>query len=103
MDSVLRGYHIYKDIPWDPAIGTTLPCKREAFNLHDPYAATAMNHGVMVGHVSRSISAVCSIFLQRGGIIFVKLLVQGSTPQIYLKVGLNCHASLNLVLLPKRS
>ena len=69
MDSVLRGYHIYKDIPWDP--GTTLPCEREAFNLHDPYAVTAMNHSVVVGYVSRSISAVCLIFLQRGGISFL--------------------------------
>ena len=69
-ESVLRGYlRIYKDIPWEPAIGTILPCEREAFNLHDPYAVTAMNHGVVVGHVSRSISALCSIFLQRGGII----------------------------------
>ena len=64
-DSILRGYHIYKDIPWEPAIGTILPCEREAFNLHDPYAVAAMNHGVVVGHVSRSISALCSIFLRR--------------------------------------
>ena len=67
-DSVLRGYHIYKGIPWEPAIGTILPCEREAFNLHDPYAVAAMNHGVVVSHVSRSIaiSALCSIFLRRG-------------------------------------
>ena len=67
VESVLRGYHIYKDLPWEPAIGTTLTCEREAYNIHDPYAVAVMNHGVVAGHVPRFISAVCSMFLRRGG------------------------------------
>ena len=73
VESVLRGYHIYKDIPWEPAIGTTHPCEREAFNVHDPYAVTVMNHDVVVGHIPRSISAVCLMFLRRRGVIFCEV------------------------------
>ena len=36
--------------------------------MHDPYAVAAMNHGVVVGRVS-TISALYSIFLQRGEVI----------------------------------
>ena len=68
IESILRGYHIYKDIPWEPAIGTTLPCERGAFNLDNPYAVAAMNRGVVVGRVS-TISALYSIFLQKGEVI----------------------------------
>ena len=63
VESVLRGYHVYKDLPWEPAIGTILPCEREVFNLHDPYAVAVMNRSVVVGHVPRFISAVCLMFL----------------------------------------
>ena len=45
--------------------------KRGVQNLHDPYAVAAMNHNV-VGHVSKSLSAICSI-LRRGGVIFCKI------------------------------
>ena len=63
IESMVRGYHIYKDVPWKPVIVITLPCEREAFNLHNPYAVAVMNHGVVVGHIPRSTSAVCSMFL----------------------------------------
>ena len=99
VESILRGYHIYKDIPWEPAIGTTLLCERGAFNLDNPYAVAAMNRGVVVGRVS-TISALYSIFLQKGEVICCEITGTGSTPHIYLRVGLNC---LNLVVIQMRS
>ena len=32
----IRGYHIYKDI-WEASIGERLSCKKEEYNVHDPY------------------------------------------------------------------
>ena len=37
VDTVSRGFHIYKDV-WNPVIGETLTCKPEFGNIHDPYA-----------------------------------------------------------------
>ena len=54
-DSVIRGYHIYKDLPWVPVIGETFSCEREPFNIHDPYAVAIKDLEVVV--------------LRRGGII----------------------------------
>ena len=37
MESVVRGYHIYKDIRY-ASIGMSLGCERETLNPSDPYA-----------------------------------------------------------------
>ena len=38
IETVVRGYHVYKEI-WEAAIdGVELPCKREIGNAHDPFA-----------------------------------------------------------------
>lgn len=37
IDSVVRGFHLYKDV-WNPHIGDTLFCQQEFRNLHDPCA-----------------------------------------------------------------
>jgi len=42
MESVVQGYHIYKEI-WSASIGMSLGCERETFNPSDPYAV-AMTH-----------------------------------------------------------
>ena len=73
VDSVVRGYHEYKDI-WDADIdGLELPCKREPGNPHDPSAVAVVKQSsgtsVVVGHVPRLIPMVCSIFIRRGGCI----------------------------------
>ena len=69
------GYHVYKEV-WDAAIDETeLPCKKELHNPHDPSAvaivkpaADPSGHGrIIVGHVPRVISTLCSIFIRRGG------------------------------------
>ena len=73
IETVVRGYHIYKEI-WNTAIdGTELPCGREIVNAHDPFTIAikkATPTGNMtVGHTPRVISSVCSAFICRGGTI----------------------------------
>ena len=57
-------YHIYKD-QWTSYVGESLSCNRETDNTKDPYAVCV----VIVGHVSRKISAACSLFLRGNGTI----------------------------------
>ena len=63
VETVVRGYHVYKDI-WNASIGQILSCQRERGNVHDPYALDMVERGVTVGHVPRTISSVCSLFLR---------------------------------------
>lgn len=67
--SCIHGYHIYKDV-WDPSVGETVNCERESGNSADRYAvALRKADGVIVGHVPRTISCMCTLFLRRGGTI----------------------------------
>ena len=59
IEAMIRGYHVYKDI-WEAVLDEELPCQKELGNLAD---------GVVVGHVPKKISSVCSLFLQRIGSI----------------------------------
>ena len=64
----MRGYHIYKKV-WQSNTMEILSCKKEV-NIHDPYAVSMVNETrITVGHVPRKISAVCYMFIQRGGSI----------------------------------
>ena len=71
--SMIRGYHEYKYIWTDPTLGEELECKREPGNPHDTHAVavikTISGSNVTVGHLPRSISPICSIFIIRGGTI----------------------------------
>ena len=68
VESVVRGYHIYKEI-WSAAVGTTLPCQQESFNPYDSYAVAIIKDDLVVGHMLRNISVTCSAFLRRGDAI----------------------------------
>ena len=52
VESVVRGYHVYKDV-WSAAVGTTVPCQVESFKPHDSYAVAMIKDDVVVGHVSK--------------------------------------------------
>ena len=40
IETVVRGYHVYKEI-WEAAIREVeLPCEREIGNAHDPFRCT---------------------------------------------------------------
>lgn len=68
VEAMVRGYHIYNDI-WDASLGEHLQCGRETGNPQDIYAVAVLKSGVVVGHVPRKISSICSVFLRRGGVI----------------------------------
>ena len=61
--SMVQGYHVYKDI-WNTEERETLRCMRETTTI----AVFVVKEGVgTVGHVPKKISALCSLFLRRGG------------------------------------
>ena len=68
LDCCVHGYHVYQQV-WDAAIGETLTCKREPTNKRDRYAVAVTKDGTVIGHLSRKLSRICSLFLRRGGTI----------------------------------
>ena len=64
MQAMVRGYHVYKLI-WDAAAcdDDILPCEKEVGNPHDPSSITVKKGTVVVGHMLRKISTICSIFI----------------------------------------
>ena len=62
IETVVRGYHIFKEIQNAAIDGTELPCGREIVNAHDPFAiaikeATPTGN-VNIGHTPRVILSV---------------------------------------------
>ena len=80
VESMIRGYHEYQSIWENPSIGESLICEREIGNCYDTHAVaikkTIEGDIKTAGHVPRKISAICSIFIRRGGSIVC--LVNGS-------------------------
>jgi len=54
---------------WTPVTGESLICAREEDNAHDRYAVAVLQHDTIVGHLPRSVSTVCSLFIRRSGSI----------------------------------
>ena len=77
IESMIRGYHEYKSILSDPTLGEELECKREPGNPHDTHAIAVIKSisgsRVTVGHLPRTISPICSIFIRRGGTIISRV------------------------------
>lgn len=68
----VRGYHVYKTI-WAAALGEVLICRREPTNSADRYAVAVLKEEMIIGHLPRKMSKVCSLFLRRGGSIRCKV------------------------------
>ena len=62
VESMVRGYHIYKDI-WNSYIDEVLPCERERHNIHNPFAVAVKKGANVVSHLPHSISIACYVFL----------------------------------------
>ena len=79
VEAMIRGYHEYQSI-WEAEIGENLTCIREPGNVRDPYAVavTKPESSTIVGHVPRKMSAICSLFFQKGGSIFRKWLANAT-------------------------
>ena len=64
VDSMVRDFHIYKDV-CNPVVGDILMCQREFGNFHDPYAVTVVcEDAVIVGHIPRTIPSLHYFFLR---------------------------------------
>ena len=82
VEAMIRGYHEYQSI-WEAEIGENLTCIREPGNVRDPYHTYAVavikpESSTIVGHVPRKLSAICSLFLRKGGSIFRKWLANAT-------------------------
>lgn len=72
VEAMVRGYHAYESV-WVAVVGEELACKRERGNSEDPFAVAVTKGERIVGHVPRKISAVCAMFLRRGGSIICRV------------------------------
>ena len=74
VEAMIRGYHEYQSI-WEAEVGENLTCVREPSNVRDPYAVavTKPESSTIVGHIPRKMSAICSLFLRKGGSIFCQV------------------------------
>ena len=64
----MRGYHIYNDI----CVGEMLSCQHENNNRSNPFAVAIIKSGMIVGHLVRKVSSVCSLFLRRNGVVTIQ-------------------------------
>ena len=98
VESMVRGYHVYKDVR-AASVGEHLPCRRENYyNLADRFAVAVMKGGTVVGHIPRKISNVCSIFIRKGGSIYCLTTGSRRFSSVFRKEALN---PCNLVLLQR--
>ena len=77
LDSMICVYHKYSLIWNNSIVGEELACERELGNSHNPYAVAVtktIGGERIVGHVSRRISAISSLFIRRGGIILCEVM-----------------------------
>ena len=75
-DSVIRRYHMYKDV-WISRIGEEPFCCQDRHNHHDPFAVATCRGSNVVGHMPRKISAICYVFLKKPGTV-ISCTVTGS-------------------------
>ena len=57
----------------EPLLRDHLHCQKERSNDKDRYAIAVVDDGVIVGHLPRKISLVCSFCIKRGGTIVCKV------------------------------
>ena len=63
----MQGYHIYTDV-WVAMIEDH-SCEREALNHVDRYAVAVLKDDMIIGHILKKISRICSLFIVRSGTI----------------------------------
>ena len=68
LERVVSGYHVYQSV-WDAVVGENLLCITELGNSSDQYAVAVTRNDIIVGHVPQKFSAVCTLFLRRGGVL----------------------------------
>ena len=71
LEAMIHGYHEYQAV-WSPVQGELLDCHREPGNRHDPYAVAVVRSSMLVGHMPRCVSSVCSAFIQEEALLLVR-------------------------------
>ena len=80
MDSVMRDYHIYTKV-WQSNIDDILCCRCKGANIHDLYTVCMVHEsGIVVGHIPRTMSAVCELFIRQRGTIFCQVTGENVFP-----------------------
>ena len=90
---MVRGYHDYQAV-WDAQIGEELSCVTERENVRDPFAVAVKKSNLTVGHIPTKISALCSLFLQRGGTITFQVTSSRRYSDDLVQGGLDIHCAL---------
>ena len=58
---------------WTSTVGEELYCQHERDNFKDLFAIAVMKESLIVGHVPKNISPICSVFLQSSSMITCKV------------------------------
>ena len=67
VENCIHGDYVSKGF-WTLVINEVLVCIQESKNPHDQYTVAVKKESLVIGHVPRKISAVCSLFLWTGTI-----------------------------------
>ena len=57
----------------EAVIDEEFPCKREDGKRFDPFAVAVCNGDIVIGHVPRKSSSVCSLYIRPGGEIHCRV------------------------------
>ena len=98
--SMPRGYHQYQSI-WSAVVGEELPCRIKLSNPHDLFAVAICKSDIVVGHVPKRISSICSSFLRQGGSITCKVTGPRRFSADLLQGGLEIPCKLIFTGIPK--
>ena len=60
--AMVRGHRVYHSI-WNAEVAEELPCLRETANPAAVFAVDIKKKYIIVGHVPKNISSICSVFL----------------------------------------
>ena len=93
LESCVRGQHIYKEI-WTPVTGGVLACARETVNLHDHFAVKVLRAGVIVGHLPKKISTICSEVQKQMGAMDCGVFAIATATSLLFKVTIAFTQSL---------
>ena len=84
VESVVRGYHVYKD-DWSPSVGDEFELEIEELNRQDRYAVAIKVSGDIVGHVPREFSKIVYYFIKNGGRVTGEVRAKRQRSAVHMK------------------
>ena len=86
VESVVRGYHGYKD-DWSHSVGDDFELEKEELNRHDRYTVAIKVSGDIVGHVPRKFSKIVYYFIKNGGRVTGEVREETEECRLYERAG----------------